>query len=88
MTESAIPKVIPGTYDHCLNQFSTKSLIGMGLGFTAAFLLSAKRGVWLSGMVYGAGVGGGMSFLQCREVLDRLYSKATLEDLEADNKSS
>lgn len=83
MPGSSPQKALPGTYDYCLSQFSTKTLLGMGFGFAVAALLSAKRGVWLSGLIYGGGVGGGMSYLHCREVMERLYSKATLEDFES-----
>ena len=79
MTDSSLPKTVPGTYDHCVNTFATNSLLGAGVGLAVAFMLSAKRHTWLSGLIYGSGVGGGFSYLQCREVLDRLYAKTPLK---------
>lgn len=79
MTDSSLPKTVPGTYDHCVNTFATNSLLGAGVGLAVAFMLSAKRPTWISGLIYGSGVGGGLSYLQCREVLDRLYAKTPLK---------
>jgi len=78
MSDSSLSETVPGTYDHCVNTFATNSLLGAGVGLAVAFLLSAKRHAWLSGMVYGSGVGGGFSYLQCKEVMDRLYAKTPL----------
>lgn len=78
----------PGSYDNCIDQFAHRTMLGMSIGFVAALMLSSRRGAWVGGLIYGAGVGGGSSYFHCKEVIDRLYSKATLEELDAESKSS
>lgn len=57
-------------WDHCLKNFITKSFFGAAWGFAFGLIFARKK---LPVVLYGAGVGGGYSYILCEDKFKDIY---------------